>query len=169
MDGADAETHNKVRKSPKLFERILRNLEKARAGGDLPAVAHSVLNAHNYWQIGDILEFWSHNGLIDGILFSTLTPVRGAGDDWLRLSREQREFIVRELITQKERYGDFLMNTRPMIDLFSPEVMAQQSPETCGTARLVPSFDAAGERIEQCILGGQADRKGGGFVITAMM
>lgn len=169
IDGADAETHNTVRKSAKLFERILRNLGKARAEGDFPVYAHVVLNAVNFRQIGKILEFWYGNGLLDGVSFSTLTPIRGAGDGHLRLSTEQREFIVKELVRQKRLHGDFLLNTERMIELFHPEATAHQNPSTCGTARLIASFDAAGQRIEQCILGGGADCSECGCVITSMM
>jgi MoaA/NifB/PqqE/SkfB family radical SAM enzyme len=169
VDGADADTHNEVRRSPKLFERILRNLSKARAEGGFPAYAHTVLNALNYRQIEQILAFWAGNGLLDGVVFSTLTPIRGAGDGRLRLTREQREELVAELVRQKERYGDFLVNTGRMIGLLHPDETAVQTPERCGTARLVGSFDASGRRIEQCILGAGADCSQCGCVITTIV
>src|SRR3989344_2163469 len=81
IDGGDAGTHNAVRRSRGLFERIVRNLGRSRAEGGFPAFAHSVLNAQNYHQIEDILRFWSENGLLDGVTFSTLTPIHGSGDN----------------------------------------------------------------------------------------
>jgi hypothetical protein len=169
IDGADAATHDQVRKSPRLFERIVCNLESARADGCFPAVGHTVLNSQNHRQIGDILDFWSRNGLLDGVLFSTLTPIRGGDDGWLRLSRAQQAVIARDLAVHKRRHGAFLMNTDRMIELLKPETMARQRPDACATARLVASFDAAGDRIEQCILGGQADCTQCGCVITSML
>jgi MoaA/NifB/PqqE/SkfB family radical SAM enzyme len=169
IDGADAATHNRVRRSKGLFERIVRNVSKARAEGDFPAVAHTVLNAENYTQIGDILAFWSGNGLLDAVMFSTMTPIEDSGDDDFRLSREQREWIVEELLRNKQAYGSFVLNTTQMIEMFHPDHTATQSPSTCGTARLVASFDGAGKRIEKCILGGKADCTQCGCVITTMM
>jgi MoaA/NifB/PqqE/SkfB family radical SAM enzyme len=49
IDGADATTHNTVRRSRGLFERILRNLDKARSTWHpFPAYIHTVLNAENF-------------------------------------------------------------------------------------------------------------------------
>ena len=79
-----------MRRSSGLYARILKNLGRARAGGDFPAFIHTTLNAMNYEEIGEICATWEGNGLADGILVSTLTPIEGAGDDGLRLSREQR-------------------------------------------------------------------------------
>ena len=92
IDGKDAETHNNVRQSAGLFERIEKHLAKARNEwlGEFPAVADCVLNALNFRQIGDILEYWSGNKLLDGVLFSTATPIRGANDNHLRLTQEGR-------------------------------------------------------------------------------
>jgi molybdenum cofactor biosynthesis enzyme MoaA len=169
IDGADAETHNTIRRSKRLFERIERNLDRIRSEGDFPAFAHTVLNAWNLHQIGGILEWGTTTNLVDGVMFSTMTPIRGSGDDLLRLSHEQREEVVRELVRQKEHYGDFLLNTNEMIERFHPDFTANQTPESCGTARHVASFDGSGERIGQCILGENADCTQCGCVITAMM
>ncbi len=98
IDGASAETHDHVRRSKVLYGRILMNLGKARATGYFPTVLHTTLNAMNYREIGEILETWSTNGLADGVNISTLTPIRGAGDDGYRLSREQRIWIVNDLL-----------------------------------------------------------------------
>lgn len=169
IDGADAETHNRVRRSKGLYERIERNLASARAEGDFPAVAHTVLNAENYTQIEVILACWASNGLVDGVLFSTMTPIDGSGDDEFRLTRAQRMWVVEELLRQKEHYGSFMYNTKPMIQMFDPDRTATQSPSTCGTARLIGSFDGSGKRIEKCILGGSADCTQCGCVITTML
>jgi len=47
IDGKDAATHNTVRQSAGLFERIETHLSRARAQwrGEFPAFAHCVLNA----------------------------------------------------------------------------------------------------------------------------
>src|SRR5688572_6237388 len=170
IDGKDAETHNKVRQSAGLFERIEKHLAKARREwpGQFPAFAHCVLNALNFRQIGDILGHWSTNRLLDGVVFSTATPIRGAKDDHLRLTDPSREWIVEELQRQKRRFGDFLGNTESMIQELHPFRTRRQSPGTCGTATLTQSFNTAGERIGQCVLSDKADCSQCGCVITAI-
>lgn len=169
IDGADAETHDGVRKTRGLFERILKNLGKARLGGDFPVTIHTVLNALNYGQIEAILHLWSGNGLADSVVFSTHTPIKEAIDDRLRLSENAREDIVSELVRLKTIYGSFMVNTLEMINLLHPNRTQHQTPETCGTARLVPSFDASGAKKHQCILSDKADCSQCGCVITTMI
>ena len=81
----------------------------------------------------------------------------------------QRHNAVAELRLAKQSFGGYLLNTDRMIDMLSPEATKLQNPGNCGTAQLVASFDAAGNRIEQCILGGKADCSQCGCVITGMM
>lgn len=168
IDGATAETHNAVRKSKGLYERIVKNVSKAKQSGIGPLFIHTVLNHVNHRQIGEILKVWSENGLVQGVLVSTLTPIKGAGDDGLRLLRSERAWIVEELHRLKLIYGDFLMLTEAMIDRLHPEHTAGLNPEICSTARLIESFDAAGERIKQCILSEKADCTECGCVVTIM-
>jgi organic radical activating enzyme len=170
IDGKDAATHNAVRQSAGLFERIEKHLAHARKEWprQFPAFAHCVLNAVNFRQIGDILAYWSENQLLDGVVFSTATPIREAKDDHLHLTENSREWIVEELLRQKRRFGDFLGNTASMIQELHPLRTRKQSPGTCGTAKLTHSFNTAGERIEQCVLSKKADCSQCGCVITAI-
>lgn len=170
IDGKNAETHDAVRRSPGLFKRIMKNLSIARALGDFPVFIHTVLNAKNCHEIDDILRFWKTAGLADGVIFSTLTPINGPVpiDQDLRLTDQQLEDVVATLHKSRDIFGDFVVNSHEMIDLYRPEVMATQTPETCGTARFVPSFDAAGKRMAQCILSVAADCSHCGCVISSM-
>lgn len=170
VDGQNEKTHDAVRQSPGLFRHIVKNLERARATNDFPAYIHSVLNAMNFQEIAGILNFWKNNGLADGVIFSTMTPINGLKpiDRNLRLSGDQLEWIVAELHEQKKKFGNFIVNTEKMIELYRPATMNLQNPQTCGTARYVPSFDAAGQRMPQCILSNKADCSRCGCVISAM-
>lgn len=170
VDGENQKTHDAIRRSPGLFRRIVKNLERARAINDFPAYIHSVLNAANFQEIAGILNFWKSNRLADGVIFSTMTPINGLKpiDRDLRLSDAQLEWIVVELHEQKKKFGDFLVNTEEMIELYRPATMVLQNPQTCGTARYVPSFDAAGQRMAQCILSDKADCSRCGCVISAI-
>ncbi len=167
IDGADAQTHNAIRQSPGLYERVIKNLTKARSRGTFPVVIHSVLNAINHNQIEPILAAWRNSGLADGVIFSTATPIRGMGES-LALTTEQRRGVAVGLLSAKEKFGTFLAMSPQMIGQLDPVVTAKQTPELCPTAQRVPSYDAAGNRISQCILGEKADCSACGCVITAM-
>ena len=67
IDGKDAETHDYIRRSNGLFDRIIKNVSDARRKySPFPVFIHSVLNAKNYHQIDDIINFWKSNGLCFG-------------------------------------------------------------------------------------------------------
>jgi MoaA/NifB/PqqE/SkfB family radical SAM enzyme len=168
IDGATSDTHDRVRRMEGLHARILKNLANARAGGDFPAFIHTTLNAVNYTEISDIVATWANNGLADGIMVSTLTPIRHAGDVGLRLSRAQRVWIVDELLRLRKTYGAFICMTEAMIRRLHPDHTQQLSPSVCHTARFIESYDASGERMRQCILSEQADCRECGCVVTTM-
>lgn len=168
VDGADSQTHNSVRKSPGLYERILHNLSIARRDGKFPAYIHTVLNAKNYHQIQKILSVWRKNGLVDGVIFSTMTPIKDSGDESLRLSHGQRVWIVENLLRVKREFGNFLCMTPVMIETLHPEQTRLRTPDNCGVAQYVPSYDASGTRMKQCILSDKADCSGCGCVVTAL-
>jgi MoaA/NifB/PqqE/SkfB family radical SAM enzyme len=170
IDGKDAETHDRIRKSRGLFGRILKNLETAKQqwGDDFPAIGHSVLNAQNFRQLEEILKFWSGNRLLDGITFSIATPIEGAHDEGLRMTPDQWTWIRDQLLEQKARFKNFVLMSESMIQHFHPLRMQAQRPETCSTAR-IPSFRADGEQISKCILSPKADCGACGCVITGMV
>lgn len=169
VDGANAETHDVVRRSPGLYDRIIRNLQVAKAGGRFPVFIHTVLNAQNYRQVRGILQTWESNRLADGVLFSTVTDIKGGGDENLLLSEDQRKWIVDELLSAKQEFGGFLCMSPRMINHFLPEVSSTQTPLNCGTAKFVASYDAAGVRIPQCIFSERGNCHGCGCVISSMM
>ena len=168
IDGGNSQTHDSVRKMKGLYARILNNLGKARARGDFPTIIHTTLNAENYREMAAILATWSSNGLADGIMFSTITPIKGAGDETVRLLREQRIWIVNELLRLRKQYSGFVCMTEGMINRLHPDHTEQLNPAVCDTARWIESYDAAGNRIPQCILSEKADCKKCGCVVTTM-
>jgi sulfatase maturation enzyme AslB (radical SAM superfamily) len=170
IDGADAATHNAVRRSKKLFERILRNLDRARSTWDsFPAYIHSVLNAENLSQANAIVEYWQANGLADGVMFSTHTPIEGGNDEHLRLTRRQRIQLVDDLLRCRRMHGRFVLNTPSMIRALHPERTDAQAPETCHHARFVNSYRADGSRKNPCIFGEGADCTNCGCAVTTLM
>ncbi|MEK7121655.1 MAG: hypothetical protein AAB857_03025 [Patescibacteria group bacterium] len=170
IDGKDADTHDRVRKMPGLYVRILKNLTKARAEGKFPVFIHSVLNALNYWQVKEMLSLWRENGLVDGIAFSLVTRIRSDGySDDLLLKREQRAEVIAELLRLKSEFGPFLAMSSAMIQHMHPSLTEAQSVKNCGTAQFVASYDASGERIPQCIFSDKGDCSQCGCVITPMV
>ncbi len=168
VDGATAETHDGVRKSKGLFDRIMKNAKRAREEGVGPIFLNTVLNRLNYREIGGILECWYANGLAQGVLISTMTPIKGSGDDGMRLPRDERVWIVEELHRLKAIYGDFMMMTEAMIDRLHPNHTALNTPQNCSTAQFIESYASDGSRIKQCILSERADCSECGCVITLM-
>ncbi len=164
VDGRDAETHDRVRKSSGLFQRIVKNLSKARQQ-KFPAYIHTVLNAVNYDQAEGILEYWSRGGLADGLIFSTITP-NSHNPTALDLSDSQREGVVENLLDLKKHYPSFLCNTRRMIELFHPKETKKFNPGRCANAKYFPAFDAAGKKIPKCIFGPDADCTRCGCIVT---
>jgi len=169
IDGKNAATHDKVRKMIGLYERILKNLTAIRPTGEFPAFIHTVLNAANYRQIGEILRTWHDNDLADGVTFSTITHIKGGGDDSLLLTRDQQQWIAEELLKQKEVFGNFLCMTEGMITMYKPSRTERQTPASCGTAKFIASFDASCNRIPQCIFSDKGDCSRCGCVITPMI
>ncbi|MDP3955297.1 MAG: radical SAM protein [bacterium] len=170
VDGADAETHNKIRGKRGLYERLVANLKEARGQGLDRLYLHTVLNAANVDQLKEIFQRWSANGLADGMFFSTHTPIAGANDEHLRLSKTQREGIVSRLLTlQLHDPRHFLKMTPEMIRRLHPDFTAKLTPQNCGTARYVASYYGNGGRIPQCVLSDKADCSQCGCLVMTMV
>ncbi len=169
VDGGNPETHDRVRRMPGLYNRIVKNISDVRKKGKFQCYIHSVLNKVNFMQVSEIVDTWHKNGLADGIVFSTMTPIRGGGEGDLQLSENDRAWIVQELQRIKVLRGRFLLMTKNMINRFHPEHTKTQTPETCGTAKYSASYDASGKRMAQCILSDKADCTACGCVVTTFM
>jgi len=173
IDGATSDTHDKVRRSHGLFNRILRNIKTARENAAIarktfPVVIHATLNAWNCLELPNIVKTWATNGLADGMIVSTMTPVKEALDEDLRLNHEQRAWIVKELLRLKILYPKFLFQSAEMLTRLHPMHTEKLTPAVCQTASLVESYDAAGIRIKQCILSEKADCSECGCIVTTM-
>jgi len=168
VDGADAQTHDRVRGRAGLFDRVLGNIRQARMAGPFPAFVHTVLNQINYQQIEAILRFWREGGLVDGVIFSTITPIRGGPSEDILLSDAQRDSVVEDLLHLKSQFGDFLFMSRAMINYLCPSQTRKLTPRSCGTAKWVVSFDASGKRRLPCVLSDKADCSRCGCAITTI-
>lgn len=167
VDGKDPETHDRLRRSPGLFNRILKNLENAnRDFKNFPAIIHVVLNKANFKQIGSILEFWGNSALVDGVTFSFHTPTKGSGDEHLILNLNEKEQAIGELFAGKKEYGKFLYLAPAMIRSLHPSVTQKYSWENCPTVKWVQSFDASGKKLLPCNFSENADCRSCGCIIN---
>lgn len=164
IDGATAEMHDAVRGSRGLYDRVVRNIMIAQEKGIRPILIHCVLNHMNYKDIMFILAHW--RPLVNGMLFSTLTPIEGSGDDSMHLIDIEREAIIKDLHLCKDVFHDFLLMTHEMIDQLLPH--PDRNPQNCSAALSLKSYDAAGNPIKQCILSEKAKCSECGCVVTLM-
>lgn len=162
------ETHDKIRRSEGLHDRIEKNIKEANKKGIGPIYLHTTLNHVNYKEIGEMLKYWHESGMIKGIMISTMTPIKDAGDDGLRLSREERIWIVEELHRLKPTYKNFLAMTDAMIDRLHPDHTKNLTPENCSFVQGIESYNGAGQRILPCVLSEKADCTQCGCVVTNM-
>jgi len=167
IDGASAETHDRVRNSRGLFDRVERNITNSRSNSGGPLFIHSVLNRLNQNEAEGIVDHWKNRS--DGIVFSLMTPILDSGDAAIRLSKSERAFLVEELLRLKGIYGSAIVNTKSMIARLHPDATARLTPAKCGTARFAASFAANSDRIEQCILGGGANCTECGCAVTTLI
>jgi len=167
IDGKDALTHDTIRKGKNLYNRIINNLKKAMQK-KFPVFLHTVLNAINYTQTKNIIEVWEKNGLADGIVFSTMTPIAGVDIEHLRLNTKQREYIVKNLLQLKSEYPAFLLNTKEMIKKLHPEVTKNYSQSKCLAKNNFIAYDAAGKEKDKCIFGADSICSECGCVVTTM-
>ncbi len=167
IDGKDAETHDRIRQSRGLFDRIVSNVKRARTTHQkFPLAIHTVLNRENFLQTEEIVRFWKDNGLADWIVFSGHTPIAGAGDEHLHLCDSDSYEAVHELHRLKDKYPGFVNMTHQMISTLQPHRMMFQNPENCPTAQFTDAYYANGQKIERCIFGPDGDCSRCGCIVT---
>lgn len=167
IDGKDAETHDRVRQSKGLFDRIFSNVKRARTTyKKFPLAIHTVLNRENFHQTEDIVTFWKNNGLADWIVFSGHTPIAGAGDEHLHMSESDGHEAVRDLHRLKGKYPSFINMTHSMIETLQPHRMWSQNADNCPTAQFTDAYYANGQKIERCIFGPDGDCSRCGCIVT---
>ena len=142
--------HHDVRRHPATYERILANIAGRRV------TIHWTITAPMLERAGyleEYVRFWNARDEVHRIWVSLYSPQRGE-QSAERLTRAQREHIVRELPRLRERYPKLL----------TPEGYAQallhppSSPRQCTFSRLSKNYSADLEtHVEPCVLGGDPD------------
>jgi MoaA/NifB/PqqE/SkfB family radical SAM enzyme len=148
IDGLQPE-HDERRK-PATYERILKNIEGARATIHC-TITSQIIDRAGY--LDEFLAFWSQRPEITRVWFSLFTPQRGATDPEI-LSPSQRASVIEQLRVLRKKY--------PILDM--PEAVIDEiaappdSPDACIFARTTETISADLEtQITPCQFGGEPD------------
>ena len=170
VDGADAKTHDALRRSPGLFSRIVTNLNAARFRESFPVFVHMVVNSVNQYQMCRLVEYFCvETKLADGVVFSFHTPMMNGSDSDLAMSGPSRDLAVDSMLSVRDSYPKFVCMTEGMIRSYSSSAMVHQMPSSCPTSQYVSSYAGNLEQLPQCIFGPGADCSGCGCVITSLL
>jgi MoaA/NifB/PqqE/SkfB family radical SAM enzyme len=148
IDGLQPE-HDERRK-PATYERILKNISAAKV------TIHSTITgniADRPGYLEEFLRFWSARPEIRKIWFSLFTPQVGATGPEI-LTREQRAFVVEDLLRLRDKYPILDMHASLVREMLNPPA----SPKECIFARTTHTISAdLTTKITPCQFGGEPD------------
>ncbi len=151
------------------YEKIrgVGNYEKAKRNAnrdDIHVNIACVLNRENYVCVEDLLEEWKQTK-IGGVNFDFYTPIAGIQDD-LWLNWEERDAVILKLIKLKKKYGNFLLNSRPILELM---LSRNSKNKRCLVPEAVICLDPMGKRKLPCVIGDKADCSRCGCIVSFSM
>jgi MoaA/NifB/PqqE/SkfB family radical SAM enzyme len=148
VDGLQPE-HDERRK-PATYERILKNLEGARATIHC-TITGQIADKPHYLE--DFLRFWSARPEAKKVWMSIFTPQKGAQGPEI-LTPEVRAAVISELLRLRPLYPILDMHESCIRELEHPP----QSPDECIFARTTHTVSAdLKTKITPCQFGGQPD------------
>jgi MoaA/NifB/PqqE/SkfB family radical SAM enzyme len=148
IDGLPEE--HDVRRKPATYSRILKNIAGHRITVHC-TVTSQMLNRATYLQ--EFLDFWSQREEAQQIWISLFTPQVGANVPET-LTREQRGWVVRELLRLRPLYPKLDMDEQMIRQFVAPP----HSPEACVFAQVTETISAdLNTLITPCQFGGQPD------------
>src|SRR6201987_5834267 len=145
IDGLQPE-HDERRK-PATYERILKNIAGTKVR------IHSTITGNIAARPGyleEFLKFWSSRPEINKVWFSLFTPQRGAVGPEI-LTREQRSFVVADLLRLRQKYPILDMHASLIREMLTPP----SSPAACIFARTTQTISAdLKTKVTPCPFGG---------------
>lgn len=148
VDGLQPE--HDTRRSPATYDRILNNVAGHRISVHCTITAQMLQRA-SYLQ--EFLEFWSPRPETKRVWFSIFTPQKGDTAPEI-LSREQRMFVVSEMLRLRPLYPQLDMSEAIIREYASPP----ESPKQCIFARSTVTISAdLKTRVTPCQFGGNPD------------
>jgi len=143
------EEHDK-RRAPATYERILANIRGSRVTVHCTVTSQM---ADREGSLKQFLEFWCGRSEVQRVWFSLFTPQRGA-DALERLSAEQRQRVVAELLELREREPKLDMAQSALRQFLKPP----SSPDQCIFAKTTRTVSADFKTpVTPCQLGGDPD------------
>ncbi|HZY61921.1 MAG TPA: radical SAM protein [Edaphobacter sp.] len=148
IDGLQPE--HDARRKPATYERILKNLEGARATIHC-TITGQIADKPHYLE--DFLRFWSARPEAKKVWMSIFTPQRGAEGPEI-LTPQVRAAVIAELLRLRPLYPILDMHESCIREFQHPP----QSPEECIFARTTHTFSAdLKTAITPCQFGGNPD------------
>ena len=144
------------------YDRAKRNANRE----DIHVNIACVLNNENYYCIDDLIKEWKETK-IEGINFDFYTPIAGIEDD-LWLDWKKRDEIVLKLIELKKKYGNFLLNSKPILESMLSK-NSERITSNCLVPKAVICFDPMGNRKLPCVIGNKADCARCGCIVAFSM
>lgn len=156
VDGTK-EYHEKMR-GPKTYDNTKKHADR----DDVHVNIACVLTTENYSCIEDIVLEWKETK-VGGINFDFYTPIRGI-DEELWIDWDKRNRIIDKLVLLKKRYGDFILNSVPVLEMMKSE-SSREITSKCVLPEATICLDALGGRKLPCVIGNKADCSRCGCII----
>lgn len=149
-----------LRRHPATYDRILRNIDGRKVTIHC-TVTRQMLSRPGY--LGEFMEFWEAQPAAQKVWMSLYTPQRGEISSE-RLTRENREMVVRDLLDLRERFTKLDMPS----GLIEAYLYPPESPDECEFARTTRTISAdLVTKITPCQFGGNPDCSQCGCIATA--
>jgi hypothetical protein len=130
---------------------------------DLEVLVSYCITRRNASSILSFLSEWQNETKVQGVFFEFYTPRRGEGNE-LWLDWTERDRILDGLLQLKKIYGDFIYNTKQMLELMKSQSL-QKTLSDCPFGYVGMSFDPMGHIKFPCALGLEADCKRCGCIL----
>ena len=135
LDGAVPRTHDRARRSPGLYDTIMKAIRLIKAKGkdwDLELALVAVINQDNIDEIRELVELAERTG-VDSIGFMPVHPYFEKDKEAVLL---QEKFYARipavlDYLLEKKKNSDIIDNSEKYIKLFEPALQGKESPLTC--------------------------------------
>jgi MoaA/NifB/PqqE/SkfB family radical SAM enzyme len=133
LDGACAETHDRVRRAPGSFERIAESTKLlVERRGDRPLLTYIfVIGTENHRELEDFVELARNRG-VDSVGFMPVFDVyRDRQERSLEDRRAMEASVARLRAAKRGAHQTFIDNTDAYLSLFAAAWRGEQSPLRC--------------------------------------
>ena len=153
VDGTE-EYHDDIR-GEGVYQKIIKTIDEAPDGLNISMA--TCLNARNLKCMEPLLEEWYPKQKVKHILFDFFTPVKGVKHDLFIPFEEQDKIIDRIIELKRTKYGDFIGVSERVLNLMRKKERHKALGENCVFLQKGYSFDPAGNKKKQCMMGADAD------------